>query len=108
MKPDTAPPPLAILGRDILGNENNSGLSPDEFIFPGFGFGSDQRKQRAAVRGRDRQPPVTGLKPRIEGQIESEPVHVESQARILIPDINVNRVNTQVQAWLVELVRSRV
>jgi hypothetical protein len=67
-----------------------------------FGLGCDKGKQRAAVGRSDRYPSVAGLKLRIEGQIESEPIHVELQALILIPNVNVDRVNPQMGAATIQ------
>ncbi len=57
----------------------------------------DKREQCATVGRGHGHPPFTGLKLRIEGQGESEFVHVESQALILVLDVNVDGVNTKVR-----------
>jgi hypothetical protein len=78
LKPNAALAPFAVLGEDILGDENNPGGPSDELVLAGFGLRRDKRKQCAAIGRGDGYPPVTGLKPRIKGQIESELIQVES------------------------------
>jgi hypothetical protein len=45
---------------------------------------------------------------RIEGQIEAELLLVESQAASLIPDVNVDRVNSQVGAVAIHILTGHV
>jgi hypothetical protein len=98
LKPNAAPAPLAILGEDILRYKNDPGGPADKLILTRFGFGRDKGKQGATVGRGDRHPPVAGLKLRIKGQSESELIRVESQALILISNVNVDSVNTQMGA----------
>ena len=106
LKPHTASAPLSILGGDILSDEYNPGRPPDQSVLAGIGFGGDQRKQSAAIWRGHRYPPITRLKLRIEGQIESKPIQVKSQTLILISNINVDRVNTEVEAMPGTIVRA--
>jgi hypothetical protein len=78
LKPNAALAPFAVLGENILGDENNPGGPSDELVLAGFGLRRDKRKQCAAIGRGDGYPPVTGLKPCIKGQIESELIQVES------------------------------
>ena len=78
MKPNAALAPFAVLGEDILGDENNPGGPSDELVLAGVGLMCDKRKQCAAVGRGDGYSPVTGLKPRIKSQIEAELIQVES------------------------------
>ena len=94
---NAAAAPLGVLGGDILGNEDDPGGSSDELILARFGLGRDQRQQGAAVGRGDRHPAVAGLKLRIEGQIEAELIPVESQALLLVSNVDIDRVNAQMR-----------
>ena len=102
LKPDATPSPGAVLGGHILGDEYNAGRPPDQPVFPGFGLRSDQRKQGAAIRRSHGHPSLTGFQLCVEGQIEFELIQKESQALILISNINIDRMNPQVQALLIQ------
>ena len=90
---NAAAAPFRVFGGDILGNKNDSGGSSDELIVARFGLGRDQRQQGAAVGRSDRYPAVAGLKLRIEGQIEAKLIRIESEAPILVSNVDVDRVN---------------
>lgn len=105
LKADAAPTPCAIFGGDILGDENDSGGPSDEPGFAGFRLRGDERKERTAIRRGDGQPPVTGFEFCVEGKIESELIEVESQALILISYIDVDGVNTEMEAAVISAVR---
>jgi hypothetical protein len=54
--------PVVEFGCDVFGNKNNLPGLPYEFVFFRVGLGSDQRKDRGAVRRRNRQPPACVFK----------------------------------------------
>ena len=85
--------PLVELGNDIIGHKRNLGGPTDKLVFSGAGLGRDQRKDCSAVWRRDRYPAFTRLNPRVEGHMESELIHVESQTSILISNKNIDCVN---------------
>jgi hypothetical protein len=107
LKPDTAPPPLSIFGGHVLRDEYDPGRPSDKVVLAGFGLGGDEREQSAAIGRSDRQPPVTRMKHGIEGQIESQLIQVEMKTRLLIANINVDRVNTEVGAVRAGIVSRR-
>ena len=94
-KLDAAPAPILILGEHIFGNDHNPGRPADELVLPGLGRGRDQRKNSGAVGGRDRYPPVAGLQPGVESQIESELVYEEPYASILVPNEDLDGVKPE-------------
>src|SRR5258708_26127941 len=88
--------PLAVGSHDIFGYKcDRSGLT-DQFVLIRVGFRRDQGEHGAAVRRRNSYPALSGLKAHIKGKVESELIHVEPRASVLIADENVDRVNAEV------------
>src|SRR6202035_2300693 len=81
-KRNATPAPFFIFSDHILGDENNPGRPSDELILLGIRRGRHQRKDCGTVWWRDRYPAFTRLNPRVEGHMESELIHVESQTSI--------------------------
>src|SRR5215510_9842600 len=96
MKTNPALEPLLINGIDVFGDENNLPRTANKLIFFGVGGRSDERKDRVAVRRRDRYPAATAFKAVISDQTESELVQIESQALILVANENRGEKNAQV------------
>ena len=88
--------PFAKLGGDIFGDKNNLRGPANELVLCRIGIGRDQRQDRRAVRRRYRYPALAGLQAGIKRQIEPQLIQVESQASILIANINVDRVNPEI------------
>jgi hypothetical protein len=51
---------------------------------------------------------LTGLKARVESEMESELIQVEAQTSILVPNKNVNRMNPQVRILPVQAQKGRI
>ena len=94
-KPDAAFAPFLELGDHILGNENDPGGPADETVLARFGLRRDQREDGGAIGRRDCHPPVPGLQTGVKRNMETELIHVESQALVLIVDINVDGVHPE-------------
>src|SRR5271157_606889 len=101
-KLDSALSPFAKLGYDIIRNKHYLRRPADEPVLFGVGFGCNQRKYGAAVRGRNRHPALTGSKADIAHQTKSHLVYVESQALVLIANEDVNRVNAKMRPLSVQ------
>ena len=97
LKADAVPGPFLKLGRDVFGDKNNLGGAADELVLLRLGLGNNKRKDRAAVRRGDGYPAVTRLKSGIEGQMESELIQVEAQAAILVTNVDVHTMETEVR-----------
>jgi hypothetical protein len=85
--------PLAELGKDVFGHEDDLRGATDELVVRGPWTGCDEGEHGAAVWRGDRDPALAGSELRIERQLESELVQVESQAAILIPNEDPNGVD---------------
>ena len=83
-------------GGDVFGNKNNLRGTADEFVFLGLGLGNDKGKDGTAIGRGDGYPAVSGLKAGIESQVESQLIKVETQAAILIANVDVHAVKTEV------------
>ena len=95
-KPYSTVAPFVELGQDIFGNEHNLRGPPDELAFLRAGLGCDQHEHRRTVGRGDGYPTATGSKLGVEGQVESKLVQIESKAAILIADVDVDGVDSQV------------
>ena len=93
-KTNAAPPPFFPFGNHILGNENNPCRPAYELVLLGFATRRDQCEDCRPIRWSDRHPSVSGLQPGVKGHPESELVHIESQASLLIANKNVDGVNS--------------
>src|ERR1700682_2061215 len=88
--------PLAVGGHDIFRHKRDRSRLTDQLVLVRAGFRRDQGEHGATVRRRNSYPALSGLKAHIKSQVESELIHVEPQAPVLIADENVDRVNAEV------------
>ena len=95
-KANSALSPLAVGRHDIFGHKRDRRGLADQLVLVRVGFRRDQGEHGGAVRRRNADPALSGLKTHIKGQVESELIQVESQASVLIADENVNRVHAEV------------
>ena len=95
---DPAPAPLGVLGERVLGNEGDAGRAADEAVLGRVGPGRAQGENGFAVGRRHTQPAFAGLHAGIESDIEAEHVHVESQARLLVANIDVHGLNGEIRS----------
>jgi hypothetical protein len=72
-------------------------MPADEHALLGVGLGCNQRKHGAAVRRGNRYPALTGSEANVADQTEPKLVQVESQALILVTDVDVDRVDAKVE-----------
>jgi hypothetical protein len=61
-----------------------------------WALGGDQHEHRGTIRRFDGYPAAAGSKPGIERQIESKLIHIELETAILIVDIDVDGVDSEV------------
>ena len=101
-KADSALSPLGVSCHDIFGNKRNLRRLADELVLVRVGIRRDQGKHRRAVRRRNPDPALSRLKAHIKGQAESQLIHVESQAPVLIANENVDRVNPKMGVLAIE------
>ena len=95
MESDATLRPFLELRGDVFGDEHNLGGPPDKLVLFRIRLRSDQRKDSGAVRGRYRDPALTRLYPRVEGDVEAKLVHEKSEAAILVADEDVDAVKPQ-------------
>src|SRR6266478_4139573 len=93
----TDPPlgPLLEIGHNIFGNKNNVPGAANKLAFLGVGLRIDEDKHRRAIRRSDCYPAPDRYMG-ISDQVESELVHVESEASIHIGNEDGKGVNTEV------------
>jgi hypothetical protein len=97
LKPHSAPAPFVKLGGNVLSDEDDLSVPANEHALLGVGLGSDQRKHGAPVRRRDRYPALTRSEANVADQTEPKLVHIESQALILVTDVDVDCVDAKVE-----------
>ena len=85
------------LGADIFGDKYDLRASPNHLVLRRIWPSSNQRKNRRAIRRRDRHPALTGLQPCIERQMKPQLIQIESQAAVLVANIHVDAVHPQIQ-----------
>jgi hypothetical protein len=95
-KADASTSPLAVGGHDIFGNKSNRGRLADQLVLVRFGIRRDESKHCRAVRRRNPNPSLSGLKAHIKGETESKLIHIESQAAVLIANENPDGVDAEV------------
>ena len=95
-KADAPRTPLPIRRRHVFGHEHDLRGAADKAVLSGIGFGLNQREYCAAVRRRDGDLAVAGLHVCVERDLESELVEEESEAALLISDVDVDRMEAQV------------
>jgi len=78
MKAHIALTPGLEFRSDILSNKHCLPRTTNQPIFRGIGFGSDQRKQRGAIRRRNKDEAATFTIVIIDDQAKSKLVQVES------------------------------
>src|SRR5690349_997763 len=100
-KTDAALSPFRVLGGNVFRHKCNPRGPPDEFIFLRLRIRRDQCEHGCAIRRSDGDPALSGLKAYIKSHAESQLVHVEAKAAVLITNENVDRMNTQVRVLLV-------
>ena len=96
-KADSAPSPFAVGRHDIFGYEDNLRMLADQLVVIGVGIWSDQRQHGCAVRRRNADPALSGLKADIKGQSKTELIKIESQASILIAYIHIDSVHAEIR-----------
>jgi hypothetical protein len=84
-------------GGDVFGDKDNLGGTANELGLLGLGLGNDEGEDGTAIRRGDGDPAVARLKAGVEGQMEAELVKVEAQAAILIADVDVHAVKSEVE-----------
>ena len=89
--------PFVELGQDVFGNERNLRGPADELVLLGSALGSDQHEHRGTVGRGDGYPAAAGSKLGVEGQIESKLAQIEAQAAILVSDVDVDGVDSEVR-----------
>src|SRR6266852_3294796 len=97
LKADATPGPFLKLGGEVFSDKHNLGGAADEFVFLRLGLGNDERKDGTAIGRSDGDPAVTGLKAGIESKMKSELIEVKAQAAILIANVHVHTVKTEVE-----------
>ena len=102
LKANPSPAPFEVLSGHIFRDENHRRRLADEITLFGAGLRCDQGEDRGPVRRRDRHPALAGLKLGIKGQIESKLIQIEAKACLLISNIDVHRVDTEVRAMLIQ------
>jgi hypothetical protein len=85
------------LGRNVLSDKDDLGVPANEHAFLGVGLGCNQRKHCTAVRRGNRYPALTGSEANVTDQTEPKLVQVESQALILVTDVDVDCVDAKVE-----------
>jgi len=91
--------PLAELGEDVVGDEDNAGGTADEFELARVGRGGDEGKHRGAVGRSDGHEAFAGLEPGVVGEMEAEFVEVEAEGRVLTGYVDVDGVDAEVRKW---------
>src|SRR6266481_6018921 len=92
-KANSAPSPFAVGRHDIFGYKDNLRMLADQLVVIGVGIWSDQRQHGCAVRRRNADPALSGLKADIKGQSKTQLIKIESQAPILIAYIHIDSVH---------------
>jgi len=72
-------------------------MLPDELVVIGVRVRGDQREHSGAVRRRNSDPALSGLKTNIKSEAESQLIKIESQAPILIAHVYIDSVNAKVR-----------
>src|SRR5882672_6155308 len=96
-KANSASSPFAVGGNDIFCYEDNLRMLPDELVVIGVGIGGDQGQHGCAVRRRNADPALPGLKADIKGQTKSKLLKIELQASILITDIHIDSMHAKIR-----------
>src|SRR5204862_879515 len=94
---NAAPSPFAIRRRHILGHEHHVRRPADEPTLRRIRPGLNQREHRAAVGWRDRDDAVTGADAGVKCDAKSERFLVETQASLLIFDVDVHSVYAEIR-----------
>src|ERR1700730_2750947 len=89
--------PFNKLGGDVFGDKYNLRAPPNQLVLRRIWPSSNQRKNRRAIRRRDRHPALTGLQPCIERQMKSQLLQIESQAAVLVANVDVDAVHPQIR-----------
>ena len=67
----------------------------NKFVLGGLGPGSDEGKDRGAVRRRDGNPTLAGLQPSVNDEVEAELVQIEAEAAIEVANVDANGVDAE-------------
>src|ERR1700722_2182975 len=84
------------LSVDVFSEKVNTSVAADEFVCVGVGGCEGEGDIRAAIRGRDFDPPAAGLECVIDHEAEAKLVHVETQTALLIADEDHDEVQAEI------------
>ena len=76
-KANSASSPFAVGGNDIFCDKHNLRMLTDQLVFIGIGIRGDQGQHGRAVRRRNPDPALPGLKADIKGQTKSKLIQIE-------------------------------
>src|SRR5262249_39985107 len=96
VKTNSSLAPFLEFGSDIFGDKDNLRRATNQLVFLRCGLGSDEREDGSAVRRRDREPAIAGLKADVKGDLESKLVAIETQAPLLIAHEDVDAMDAKV------------
>src|SRR6266699_2155559 len=96
LKANSALGPFAILGNHILGDKGDRRGPADELGLFRARLRRDEREVRGAVGRGDGYKPRARLNAGVKDQLEAELIKVKVQAVVEIPNVNRNRLETQV------------
>src|SRR6266478_6138490 len=96
VKTNTAGAPFLELGEDVFGQEDDLSRAADKLAFIGAGFRSNEREHSGAIGGSDGERIFDGWERDIKGQAESQLIHVESPASLLVANENGNGSEAEV------------
>jgi hypothetical protein len=94
--------PLLKLGHDIFGDEYGVPGAANQLVIFGVSPGADEGQYSTAVRGSDGDPTATRFIVFVDDQVESELVHEETKAPILIAHEYVDAEEAEIRALSIE------
>src|SRR5215472_6852422 len=92
--------PLAVLGGNVVGDEDHLRGTADELVFFRLRSRRDQRQYGGAVGRSYAHPALTGWNQDIKDHVEPKLVLVEAQASLQVANVNVDRLDAEVGAAL--------
>src|SRR6202050_5333100 len=100
-KADPAATPQLEGRVDILGDERNLRIPPDELVVLRATFGSDEGENRTAIRRSNGHPASSELEASVGKHTESQLVHVELQASIMVANEDGGLEDTKIGTFRV-------
>src|SRR6185312_16317937 len=102
-EPNSALLPLLELCSDVFSNQHCMPRAANQLVFFRVALGSNQGENDVAIRRRDGDPAPTGFIALIDDQFESQLVHVEAQASVLIADEDIDTKDAKIRVLTLEL-----